>query len=288
MGKTWLAAMAAWCAVQGALAAPPGALLARGKYLMEGVVACGNCHAVRDEQGAVIAARGLAGGRLFDEPAFQAYAANITPDRATGIGAWSDAQLGRAIREGIRPDGSLIGPPMPVTYYSKLSDQDLAAIVAWLRAQPPVANQVARSVYHMPLPPAWGPPVGRVKAPPASDTLRYGQYLANIGHCLECHTPRQPDGMLDMAHPGAGGQVFKGPWGESTSRNLTPHETGLKGWSDAQIAQALRTGTDRKGAHYKPPMAFDWYRNISDADVRALTAYLRSLAPQPFGGKAAP
>lgn len=91
--------MAAWCAVQGALAAPPGALLARGKYLMEGVVACGNCHAVRDEQGAVIAARGLAGGRLFDEPAFQAYAANITDGLSAFAGAAAVRRQGGAVAD---------------------------------------------------------------------------------------------------------------------------------------------------------------------------------------------
>jgi mono/diheme cytochrome c family protein len=259
---------------------------ARGKYLMESVVACGNCHMQRGPDGQPLADKGLSGGMAFDEPkAFHAVAANITPDAETGIGRWTDAQLAKAIREGVRPDGSLIGPPMPIGFYRNMSDADLAAIVSYLRAQPPVRHAVEKSRYDMPLPPNYGPPVKLVKAPAANDKVHYGKYLADIGHCMECHTPRDGKGMLVMAKVGAGGQVIPGPWGESVTRNLTPHETGLKGWTDEQIAHSIRTGTDREGRAYKPPMAFAFYKNISDADMGALLAYLRSLKAQPKGGK---
>ena len=91
--------------------------------------------------------------------------------------------------------------------------------------------------------------------------------------------------MLQHDKTGAGGQVFKGPWGESTSRNLTPHATGLKDFTDAQIIQAIRAGVDRSGQAYKPPMGFAFYKNISDADMAALVSYLKSLKAQPFAGK---
>src|SRR3974390_1075407 len=81
------------------------ALLERGRYLVNGIAACGNCHAVRDAKGQVIAERGLSGGMVFDEPVFKAYAANITPDPDTGIGKWTDAPLAKAIPEGVRPNG---------------------------------------------------------------------------------------------------------------------------------------------------------------------------------------
>ena len=84
---------------------------------------------------------------------------------------------------------------------------------------------------------------------------------------------------------GAGGNPIKGPWGVSVSRNLTP--TGLKDWSDAEIARAIREGKSRDGSALRPPMAFDWYKNISDEDMKALIAYLRSLKPLPFGGQPA-
>ncbi|MDB5825679.1 MAG: hypothetical protein JWR21_4383 [Herminiimonas sp.] len=254
----------------------------RGKYLMEGVVACGNCHLARGPQGQPLFDKGLSGGMLFDEPPFKAYAANITPDPETGIGKWSDADLAKAIREGIRPDKTLIGPPMPIEFYRHISDDDVAAIITYLRAQPPIKNSVPKSKYNIPLPPAYGPPVTNVAMPAMDNRVQYGEYLANIGHCMECHTPRNQQGMLLREKLGAGGQAFNGPWGQSVARNLTPDESGLKNWSDAQIATAIRTGTDREGHPYKPPMAFDFYKNINDSDMAALIAYMRTLKPQTF------
>ena len=85
-----------------------------------------------------------------------------------------------------------------------------------------------------------------------------------------------------MQRIGAGGGPFTGPWGVSVSRNLTP--TGLKQWSDAEIAIAIREGKSRDGSPLKPPMAFSWYKNINDQDMAAIVAYLRSLKPLPLGG----
>ena len=113
------------------------------------------------------------------------------------------------------------------------------------------------------------------------DKVRYGEYLANIAHCMECHTPRSEKGEPLRERFGAGGVVIEGPWGKTVSRNLTPHESGLKHWTDAQIAKAVREGVDRNGNPYRPPMAFSFYKNISDADMSALIAYLRSLKPRP-------
>lgn len=261
------------------------ALMVRGKYLTEGVVACANCHTARGDKGQPLFEQGLSGGMLFDDDAFKAYAPNITPDPETGIGKWTDAQLAKAVREGIRPDGSVIGPPMPIPFYRHLSDADLAAIIAYVKAQSPVHHVVKKSVYHIPLPPNYGPPVTNIKAPPSTDTVKYGEYLANIGHCMDCHTPRDNKGMLRMDLLGAGGQTLEGPAGEVVTPNLTPDQSGLKTWSNAQIERAIREGIDKNGAHLQPIMAFNWYKNINDPDMSALIAYLRSLSPQPFAGK---
>lgn len=281
-----LLAMLALSAQLGAVAAAPKAsVLERGKYLMEGVVACGNCHMARGDKGQPLPEKGLSGGMVFDEPPFKAFAANITPDPETGIGKWTDAQLAKAIREGVRPDKSIIGPPMPIEFYRHLSDADLAAIIAYIRAQPAVKSAVPKSKFNVPLPPSYGPPIKSVKAIAPGNTRAYGEYLANIGHCMDCHSPRDAKGMLQHDKTGAGGQVFKGPWGESVSRNLTPHPTGLKDVTDAQIIKSVRAGIDRSGQPYKPPMGFDFYKTISDADMAALITYLRSLKPLPFAGK---
>ena len=166
-------------------------LLERGTYLMNSIVACGNCHAQRDKQGRVMPELGLSGGGVFDEKPFKAYAANITPDPETGIGKWTEAQLMRGIREGIRPDGSLIGPPMPIHMYRGISDDDARALVAYLRAQPPVKNVVPKSIFHIKLPRSYGPAIKKtIVAPARSNQVKYGAYLAGpLGHCIDCHTP---------------------------------------------------------------------------------------------------
>lgn len=255
-------------------------LLERGTYLMNGIVACGNCH-VQREKGKPLPERGLSGGMVFDEEPFKAYAPNITPDPETGIGKWTDVQLARAIREGIRPDGTVIGPPMPMAFYRDLADDDLAAIVAYLRAQPPVKNVVPKSEYRMKLPPNYGPPIkAKVTAPSANDAVKYGAYLAGpMGHCVECHTP-WVKGQPDMTRLGAGGNPFKGPWGVAVSRNLTPHESGLKGWSDAEIARAIQEGVRKDGSPLKPPMGFPLYAKMTEGDLNAVVAYLRTVPAQ--------
>jgi len=283
-------AIFSWTFAVFALAAMPAAAqsakaLARGTYLMDGIVACGNCHVQRDKEGKPLLDRGLSGGMVFDEEPFKAYASNITPDRETGIGNWTDAQLIKAIREGIRPDGSVIGPPMPIMFYRGMSDGDVKAIVAYLRAQPPVKNAVPKSEYKIKLPPNYGPAISKkLVAPPPKNTLKYGAYLAGpLGHCMDCHNP-WVKGIPDMQRMGAGGNPFKGPWGVAVSRNLTPHASGLKDWSDAEIARAIREGVRKDGSQLKPPMAYAWYKNINESDMKALIAYLRSLKPLPLGG----
>src|SRR3546814_2358252 len=125
---------------------------------MRSIGACSNCHTPQGPDGPLPGME-LAGGLKMEDPAFTAYGANLTPDVETGIGGWSDAEIVTAIREGRRPDGSMIGPIMPIALYSRMSDRDVRAIVAYLRTLKPVRNEVPESVYSFPLPPAYGPPV---------------------------------------------------------------------------------------------------------------------------------
>ena len=140
-----------------AMAQETDELLARGTYLMESIGACGNCHTPKRSDGTPIENLHLGGAFVIEEPAFRAYAPNITMDEATGIGTWSDEEIIRAIREGFRPDGTIIGPPMPTPWYRDISDTDVRAIVAYLRNAPPVNRVVPTSEYRVPLPPDWGP-----------------------------------------------------------------------------------------------------------------------------------
>lgn len=276
--KQWTTTAVVGLAASGfVIAAVAQTPLERGRYLMQAVVACGNCHTPQGPNGPE-PGKELAGGLPFDEPGFKAYASNITPDVDTGIGRWSDAQIVTAIREGKRPDGSLIGPPMPVGQYRHMSDRDAAAIVAYLRSVPPVKNAVPRSDYSkIKLPPAWGPPVGKVAEVPRSDPVAYGRYLAGpLAHCIECHSTPGPDGTPDVANQlGGGGIKFPGPWGESVAANITP--TGLARYSDAQLKKIITTGVRPDGTRLKPPMGVPYYAHMSAADQTALVAYLRSL-----------
>lgn len=278
-----VAALATLVSMIGYASAQDG-LLARGRYLERSVVGCGNCHSPRGPDGRFIPGREFAGGVEFVEEPFTARAANITPDRETGIGRYTTAQLITAIREGKRPDGSIIGPPMPITFYRGMSDSDVRAIAAYVRSVRPVRNQVARSEYRIPLPPDYGPPVANVRAPRPADRVAYGAYIAGpLGHCVDCHTPLV-QGRHAPERLGSGGLPFNGPWGVSVSRNITPHPTGLARWSDAEIERAIRTGVSRDSSRLKPPMAYDIYANMNRGDMAALIAYLRTLRPLPLGG----
>lgn len=276
----WLAAMAAFVVVP-AVAQTPAE---RGKYLVETIAGCGNCHTPQGPNGPVLA-RALSGGPpMVEGKLFTARPGNLTPDRETGIGRYTDAQLKVMIREGRRPDGSLIGPPMPFNFYRSMADADVDAIIAYLRTVPPVKNAVPKSTYNIPLPPAWTPPITQpIAAPPRADKVAYGGYLAGpLGHCLECHTPMGPDGRFQFdTNLGAGGLRFEGPWGISVSKNITAdREMGLGDWTDAEIERAIRTGIDRHGKHLMPPMGYPYYAKISADDMGALIAFLRTLPPK--------
>ena len=251
----------------------------RGAYLVQGPAGCGNCHTPLGPEGPVWSMD--LGGRLVEDgPAFTAYAPNITPGGP--IADWSDAELARAIREGIRPDGSVIGPPMPFTMYRGLSDEDLGAIVAYLRTVPAVENILPASTYNIPLPPAYGPPVGSVSAPPRAVTAEYGAYLAGpVAHCLECHTPMGPQGPKIATDLGRGGLEFHGPWGVSVAANLTSHPDGLAGYSDAEILAMITEGQRSDGSPMLPPMPYGYFARMTPEDAAALVLYLRTLPPLP-------
>ena len=251
----------------------------RGEYLVRGPAGCGNCHTPMGPNG-FLTEQELGGRLVEDIEAFTAYAPNITPGGR--VAQWSDAELKKAIREGLRPDGSVIGPPMPFSMYRGLADADLDAIVAFLRTVPAVDNSTPPSEYRIPLPPAYGPPVESVTAPERGPTAEYGAYLAGpVSHCMECHTPMGPQGpMLDSAL-GQGGFEFHGPWGVSVSSNLTSHEEGLKGYSDDEIKTMITKGVRPDGSQMFPPMPYPFLAKMTEDDLSAVVAYLRTLPPLP-------
>jgi mono/diheme cytochrome c family protein len=223
-----------------------------------------------------------AGGRVFGNTGLRAVTPNITPDLETGIGGWTEAQFADAMRNGRRPDGTLIGPPMPVDAYRGISDRDLSAIWAYLRGVPPVRNSVTgRSVF--PREPTRFAPVASVPEPPMQDPVRRGEYLAvALLHCMDCHSPRIAMDRADPARIGAGGRVFQTPSGPLPARNITSHpEAGIGDWSDGEIWRAIAEAKGRDGRRLYLTMASraEHWSRLTTRDRADLIAYLRALPP---------
>jgi Cytochrome c len=240
----------------------------------------------------MIKEKAFSGGLTFRTPAFVATAPNITPDPETGIGSWSDAEIKRALIEGVRPDhGGLPGVPlaaiMPTNFYKALLPEDLDAIVAYLRTVKPVRNESADPVYRAavrrdPYPDA---EAGFVKSMFA-DPVKRGAYLVTIGHCMECHSAWSGGESDFKTGLGRGGRIFPPPEGSpegtpgTTAANITSDQTsGIGAWTDREITRAITQGFDRDGRMLKPPMAFGYYAGLKPADLADITAYLRTVSP---------
>ena len=252
----------------------------RGGYLVNTIMTCNNCHTPMGPNGPQFD-KALSGGLRFNEPPFDVTASNITPDPETGIGKWTDDEIKATLREGVRPSGVHLAEVMPTAFYKIITPGDLDAIVAYLRSVKPVSNKVPDPVYKMSLPHKILP--GAEKPMPEAqlaDKVEHGRYLATIGHCMECHTPFGPPGTgKDFQNSlGKGGQEFEGPWGVSVSRNITSSKTaGLGGWTDAEIKRALTEGVSKDGTKLKPPMGFRYYAKMTDGDLDAVIAFLRTV-----------
>jgi mono/diheme cytochrome c family protein len=169
---------------------------------------------------------------------------------------------------------------MPVALYRSLSDRDAHAIAAYLRSLPPVKNKVPPSFYYRPVPPGYGGPAGSVADPNPTETVAYGHYLAQLGHCMECHTRRDGDGRQLTELYGAGGLALQGVFGAVASPNITPDAgSAIGSWTDDQLKMALTTGLRPDGSQIVSPMPWRYLATMKSGDVDALVAYLRTLKP---------
>jgi mono/diheme cytochrome c family protein len=259
----------------------------RGSYLVNTIMACGNCHSPRDANDQIIKDKALSGGRTFTTPAFVATAPNLTPDPETGLGSWSEAEIKRALVEGVRPDhGRLGGVPlaaiMPANFYKALLPDDLDAIVAYLRSLKPIRNQTADPEYKVPVRRDPYPDAdGGFNKTMLTDPVRRGAYLVTIGHCMECHSTWSK-GVSDFKSGlGRGGRVFAeaGPPGVMAANITSDRTAGIGGWSDQEIMRAITHGVDRDGRMLKPPMGFAFYSGLRQADLADIVAYLRTVPP---------
>lgn len=270
--------------VLGALASSPALpqtpdadAIRRGEYVFN-AAGCLGCHTDTKNKGPR-----LAGGRPIKTPFGTFYGPNITPDPVNGIGKWTEAQFLRALSEGVRADGAHLFPAFPYTSFTGMTETDAKDLWAYLRsasavAQPNKPHDVGFPFNIRLLMMGWkwlffAP--GAFKPDPAkSAELNRGAYLATaLGHCLECHSPRNPFGGI------SGGMAFAG----GAAPNLTPDpETGLGKWSAGDMAELLKSGMTPEGDFVGGEMT-EVVENstgkLTDADRRAIVAYLRSLAP---------
>jgi mono/diheme cytochrome c family protein len=256
----------------------------RGQYVFALAGGCG-CHTA--EGGPV-----NAGGRPLKTPYGTFYGTNITPDPTHGIGTWTDQQIIDSIRLGTRPDGSVLSPVMPYPAFSGMSDEDVTALVAYLRSLPAVARANQPHVLSLPFASVavrvwrwlfFTPVTAPAQAP--SEGVARGQYISeHIAHCQECHTPRTRTGTLDRSLYLAGNQ--DGVDGEVTP-NITPDtETGIGEWSEDEIVSLLQTGFRPNFDNVQGLMALliegvreGGYKDMTQEDALAIARYLKSVPP---------
>lgn len=259
--------------------------LKRGEYLVQGPLLCFGCHSDRDwsKPGAPPVAGKEGAGHSFAEDGIPwLIAPNITPDRETGAGTWTDDMLARAIREGVGHDGRALFPEMPYVFLSSLSDEDLASVVVYLRTIPAVHNALpkTRVPWRMRMRFTGMPqPITRPQGPPSNgEYARYGGYIARLADCAACHTNHRPPDSPTAGKLFAGGSAFTSPLGPVFTANITPDPSGIGYYDEAMFLRVMRTG--KVGARVlNPSMPWYWYRNMSDDDLKSVFAGLRAVPP---------
>lgn len=273
-------------------------IVARGSYLVNQVSMCGVCHTPRIDGSWLGGERTdafLAGGTKFHDETngIILSVSNITPDVETGIGGWSDDEIRRAIRDGVHKDGRLLYPPMPFPSYQFMSDDDINAVVAFLRTVPPVKSRVERDYgkmgggikFAVKMGLAHHKPAMNVKAPPREDKLAYGKYLVlGASMCSDCHSltdkgPNNEDNLL----AGSTVPMDENGIGKVWARNLTPDpETGLGKYTAEQIKDALKHGKRLDGKPMVIPMTLivPHLSGWTDEDLDAAVAFMKSVPPK--------
>jgi mono/diheme cytochrome c family protein len=280
----WAASLGLTLAPASAGAAEPQAQVERGRYLVH-AGGCLTCHTA-DRPDAIP----LAGGRALETPFGTFHAPNLTPDPSTGLGGWSDADLGRALREGIAPDGSYYYPVFPYPAYTGISDEDVAAIGAYLRSIRPVRQ--AGPEHDLPwylssrlVMFGWNllnfSPGRFVADAGRSAAWNRGAYLVrHLGHCGECHTPRNALGALDASRELAGNP--DGPDGGKIPGITQDRDSGIGRWSADEIVMFLEYGVLPDGDFAGSSMSdviSDNTSRLTAEDRQAIATYLMSLGP---------
>jgi Cytochrome c len=265
------------------------ARLERGRYIAETVSGCLYCHSSLDTSvvGAGITyKRGTEGsGRSLAADGLPfLHSPNLTSHPEAGAGAWSDDALARSIREGIGHDGRTLFPMMPYSKFRKMSDEDLASVVVFLRTLKPIATAQPKPQIPFPLNRlinnAPQPVEGAVPEPDLSTPVKRGEYMTTLAGCGDCHTPMNDRGEILTHLTFAGGEIIKmeGTRPPAASANLTPASSGIPYYTEALFLETIRTGRVRE-RQLSDLMPWAYYRNMTDDDLKAIFAYLQTLKP---------
>lgn len=265
-------------AAEKTLAGDQDALIARGKYL-SAAADCAACHQSPD-------GTPYAGGLPIDTPFGVIYGTNITPDRDTGIGDYSPGDFYHAVVDGLRKDGSWLYPAMPFASYHEMRQEDSDAIYAHIMAQSPVARKNPEHDLGFPfnqrwLLSYWGLVNAKVGLPDGTSAEHHsGAYLTDVlGHCQECHTPRNVLGGLKLGQAYAGGELEGGIHAPS----LTPEGLSERGWTATDMRQFLSGGISPQGTMTLEmyPVLMHSTQYLTDEDITGIQTYLMGDQPLP-------
>lgn len=266
-------------------------LLARGQYLNDHVVGCTTCHSQRDWNrfsGPVKPETQGAGDQEFAlGPAGVLYSKNITP---AGIGNWTDGELMRAVTQGVSKDGTPLFPLMPYPHYGAMAEDDVRAVLAYVRTLKPVTSTPRPRKLNFPLnlivrtipgPNTFG------KRPSPDDKVAYGKYMVGAALCSDCHTPIDDQGTPLPGMDFAGGMEFLETGYRVRSANITPDaNTGIGSWTEQQFIDKFKAfettpaatlGESEKAQNTVMPITA--YAGMTREDLSAMYAYLRTLKP---------
>jgi mono/diheme cytochrome c family protein len=264
-------------------ASADSSVIVRGKQLVFGPAHCAGCHSKVNADSLIELGQQvpLSGGHEFDLPIGKIYSKNITPDSVTGIGRYTDREIARSLRYGVGPDGTALFDFMP---FHNTSDEDLTAIISYLRSQKPVGNKVPKHSFNLMgkvvkaffIRPVG--PDGKVPAAVKRDSsVEYGKYLAiNVANCSGCHTKR------DMMTGGYTGELFSGGFefeGLSTPNLTTDSSSRIFNWNQQNFIERFRRGKTIQ----KTPMSWNSFKRMSDDELKAIYKFLKTLEPKKTG-----
>ncbi len=265
-------------------------MLERGKYLANHVAACIDCHSTRNWSyfsGPVIpGTEGKGGDKFGSELGIpgEVYVKNITP---AALSSWTDGELFRVITSGVRKNGDVLFPMMPYTYYSRMSEEDVRSIIAYIRSLKPIENNIPETTLNFPVnmiiksvPKTYTPP----KSVDKNNPSEYGKYLVTIGGCMECHSPTDKGEIL-KGKEFSGGVTYDLPFGTIRTANITPDmETGIGGWSKEVFIARFKyflneESTKMRSDNVQTIMPWTLYAGMTEEDLGAIYDYLRTVSP---------